>query len=173
MEAFELKDMENWVLGGDIRVIQKSCQEQEKCHHFQIILRETRGINILAIVGNVIQSLPKQICLVLGLSIKKQDGESDSGYYCTQCGKYFDKDEYKLYKSLFQQARCLRADAWKLKNIFENRAGKSEKELMKKMIPGRQRYSCTVSRLEAAGIVMRKDENELYDEEIKRFKIAG
>lgn len=73
MESIELKDMGNWVSVDDIRVIQKSRQEQKKCHHLQMILRESHGINILTVAGTVVRSLPKQLCLVLSLSIRKQD----------------------------------------------------------------------------------------------------
>lgn len=150
---------------GVVRVIRKKHQVPVSCHHLQAVLERTPNSMILSSFRS---ALPRQLRLKLELSINKQEKKDFSGYYCTQCGKYFREDEFMLYQKLFSKAKFFRADVWKLKSIFENRNGKGERELLREIVPWRQRYSCELSRLEECGMIL-KDEEMIYDEVMKKF----
>lgn len=148
-----------------LRIIQKSHQDPEKCHHLRMVLQgmKQRKDPVMGIIARVMLGLPKEQFLILEPSIGLNGR-------CPQCGKKFTRDEMKLYDRMFQKAKACGFDVWKLKGLFEKRNRKSEEQILKKIVPGKQKYVCQVSRLNGGGIIVWKDDNALYDEMIKNFQ---
>lgn len=153
---------------GDLRSIQHKNQDPECCHHLKLVLEVIPPgcTMIMGIAVSVMSMLPKELILALRLSIEK---ENKKGYYCTQCGRRFTPGEFELYHNMFQKAQICRFDAWNLKPLFAQRNQETEEQLMEKIIPGNQKYSCPVSRMIGGDIMLREDEDALYDELIERF----
>lgn len=151
-----------------LRVIRKRGSCPEECHHIELILwgkMETSWKSY--IVAKMTAMLPKILNLRLELSIMKKSKEI---YYCSQCGSEFHVREALLYRKLFDKAKTCGYDVWKLKTIFAWRDRKSEEQLMDKITADDQIYECRIDRIVGAGILLGKNEDQLYDDMIKKFR---
>lgn len=152
----------------DVRVIRKKNQKPDRCHHLQVVLRSYLPLQMVkCLVGRIIYDLPEQNYLELELSMEKDHGGS---YYCTQCGKRFDELEYILYVRLFEKAKKHQFNVWMLRKMFEQKDRGMIGQILMWVLPGKQAYRCDVSKMVAASIKLKKDEEKLYKEVMKRFR---
>lgn len=157
-----------------LRVIRRTQQDQEKCHHLAILLRSDpapggfwNGFeDVDGFVGREMTELPKRNYLELSLLLKKKD----RGYYCPQCGERFDQAGYRFYQQLFERAKACGFSVWKLKALYVRSRGREEGAVLRMIRKGRQIYRCPVSRMQAGFIKVRRDTDRLYEELIQRFR---